>query len=141
MWCASPNRAQPGLDAKPLDVAIGRLFAAYCPGASAMVVDGDDTQNKTFSFTVHHAYTKLVNKRHKRNPLVGTLENGYVRNVPLPRIPRIQSTNQVASVLMCREPAISCYSRIAWIPTYSERLCLPEGFGTIPIIPFSPLVG
>ena len=31
---------------------------------------------------------------------VGTLENGYVRNIPLPRIPRIQSTNQVASVLI-----------------------------------------
>jgi hypothetical protein len=28
--------------------------------------------------------------------IVGTLENGYVRNVPLPRIPRIQSTSQVA---------------------------------------------
>jgi hypothetical protein len=27
---------------------------------------------------------------------VGTLENGYVRNVPLPRFPRIQSTSQVA---------------------------------------------
>ena len=75
------------------------------------------------------------------NPSVGTLENGYVRNVPLPRIPRIQSTNQVASVLICREPAVSCYSRIAWIPTYSELMCSPEGFGTIQIVPFFPLVG
>jgi hypothetical protein len=81
---------------------------------------------------------------------VGTLENGYVRNVPLPRIPRIQSTSQVAipeveantfSVLTCRESAVTCYSRIAWIPTYSKLSCSPEGFGTIPIVPFFPLVG
>jgi hypothetical protein len=44
---------------------------------------------------------------------VGTLENGYVCNVPLPRIPQIQSTNQVALV---------------------------AGFGTIPIVPFSLLL-
>ena len=72
---------------------------------------------------------------------VGTLENGYVRNVPLPRIPQIQSTNQIASVLACIEPAVSCYARIAWIPTYSKLMCSPEGFGTIPIVPFFPLVG
>ena len=69
---------------------------------------------------------------------VGTLEDGYVRNVPLPRIPRIQSTTQVASALTCREQACSCYARIAWIPTYSELMCSPEGFGTIPIAPFFP---
>ncbi len=72
---------------------------------------------------------------------VGTLENGYVRNVPLPRIPQIQSTNQIASASVCIEPPISCYARIAWIPTYSELMCSPEGFGMIPIVPFFPLVG
>ncbi len=118
-------------------------------------------------------------------PTVGTLENGYVRNVPLPRIPRIQSTSQVAdatnwymrvdtyefvcnqsiiqicfydlvsprvsshpppnktgtSALTSRESHITCYSRITWIPTWRELSCSPEGFGTIPIVPFSPLVG
>ena len=34
---------------------------------------------------------------------VGTLESGYVRNLTLPRIPRIQSTSQVASDLTSRE--------------------------------------
>jgi hypothetical protein len=72
---------------------------------------------------------------------VGTLENGYVRNLPLPRIPRIQSTSQVASALTSRESHVTCYLRIAWIPTWSELSCSPEGFGTIPIVPFSPLVG
>ncbi len=39
------------------------------------------------------------------------------------------------------EPAVSSHSRIAWIPTYSKLMCLPEGFSTIPIVPFPPLVG
>ena len=69
---------------------------------------------------------------------VGTLENGYLRNVPLPRI---QSTNQVASVLICREQDVTCYSRIEWIPPYRELGCSPEGFDTIPTVPFPPLVG
>jgi hypothetical protein len=72
---------------------------------------------------------------------VGTLENGYVRNVPLPRIPQIQSTNQIASVLICRNHTNTWHSRIPWIPTYSELRCSPEGFGTIPVVPFFPLVG
>ncbi len=72
---------------------------------------------------------------------VGTIENGYVRNVPLPRIPRIQSTSQVASALTSRESHVTCYSRIGWIPTWSELICSPDGFGTILIVPFFPLVG
>ncbi len=72
---------------------------------------------------------------------VGTLENGCIRNVPLPRIPRIQSTSQVASALTSRESLVTCYLRIAWIPTWSELSFLPEGFGTTPIVPFFPLVG
>ena len=71
---------------------------------------------------------------------VGTPENGYVRNVLLPRIPQMQSTSQVASVLTCRELAVTCYTRIAWIPTWSELSCLPEGFGTVPIVPFPLLL-
>ncbi len=75
------------------------------------------------------------------NGCVGTLENGYVRNVPLPRIPQIQSTSQVASALTSRESHVTCYSWITWIPTWSELSCSPEGFDTIPIVHFSPLVG
>jgi hypothetical protein len=67
---------------------------------------------------------------------VGTLENGYVRKVPLPRIPRIQSTSQVASALTSRESHVTCNSQIAWIPTWSKLSCSLEGFGTIPIVPF-----
>ena len=61
----SPDRAQPGLHTEPLDVASGWLFAPYCPGKSAMVIDGGNTANtttKTFSITVHRTYAKLVKK-------------------------------------------------------------------------------
>ena len=71
----STDRARPGLQAEPLDVAIGQLLAPYCPGASAMVIDGSDTTNthkNTFSFTVHHAYAKLVKKDTK-----GTLYSSH----------------------------------------------------------------
>jgi hypothetical protein len=73
--------------------------------------------------------------------IVGTLENGYVRNVPLSRIPQIQSTSQVATALTSRESHVTCYSWITLIPTWSELSCSPEVFGTIPIVPFFPLVG
>ena len=74
---------------------------------------------------------------------VGTLESGYVRNVPLPRIPRIQSTSQVASALTSIESNATCYLRIAWIPTWRDISCSPEGFGTItiPMGPVFPCVG
>jgi hypothetical protein len=128
-------------------------------------------------------------KRHRPHPRklssVGTLENGYVLNVPLPRIPRRQSTSRVAdttnwymrvdtykfvcnesiiririydlvsprvsshpspnktgaSASTSRESHVTCYSWITWIPTWSELSLSPEGLGTIPIVPFSPLVG
>ena len=65
MWRTSADRARPGLHVEPLDVAIGKLFAPYCPGESTMVIDGGDTTNtttKTISVTVHRAYAKLVKK-------------------------------------------------------------------------------
>ena len=70
---ALPDRARPGLQAEPLNVAIGGLLTPYRPGASAMVIDGSDTTNthtQTFSFTVHHVYAKLIEKIHKRDPLI-----------------------------------------------------------------------
>ena len=68
-----PDGPQPGLHVEPLDVAIRRLLALYRPGASAMVINGSNTTNtqkQKFSFTVHYAYTQLVKKRRKRDPLL-----------------------------------------------------------------------
>ena len=44
------DRAQPGLQAEPLNVAVGKLFAPHCPGTSAMVIDGGDTTNTIKKF-------------------------------------------------------------------------------------------
>ena len=64
-----PDRAQPGLHMEPLDVAIGQLFAPYCPGASAMFINGSDTTNthtKLLALRCITAYAKLVKKDTKR---------------------------------------------------------------------------
>ena len=71
---------------------------------------------------------------------VGTLESGYVHSILLPRIPQIQSTSKVESALTSQESRDTCYLQIAWIPTWSDLNCFPEGFGMIPIGPFFPLV-
>ncbi len=73
-------------------------------------------------------------------PAVGTLENGYVRNVPLPRIPQIQSTNQVASVLIYKtykylllENSMDSYIQ--------QATMLARGFWYDTNCPFLPLAG
>ena len=57
----SPDRAQPGLHAEPLNIAIGQLFAPYCPGTSAMVIDSGNTENtirkKTFRLQLGYFFT------------------------------------------------------------------------------------
>ncbi len=55
---------------------------------------------------------------------VGTLKNGYVRKVPLPRAPRIQHAN---SVLM-PEHDICYYAQVPHIPTWSDLTNPPAPF-------------
>ena len=65
-----PDIAQPGLHAEPLDVVIGRLLTPYCPGASAMVIDGSNTTSthtKLLALWYITAYAKLVKKDTKGN--------------------------------------------------------------------------
>ena len=74
----SPDRAQPGLHAEPLDVTIGQFLAPYRPSASAMVIDGSNTTNthtKTFSFTVHHNVRKASAKKTQKGPSTRVTEN------------------------------------------------------------------
>ena len=40
-----PIEHNQGFTRKPLNVSIGQLFAHYCPGTSAMVIDGGNTTN------------------------------------------------------------------------------------------------
>ena len=74
---ASPNRAQPGLHAEPLEVAIRQLLVLYCPDASAMVINGSNTTSthkKLVALRYITAYAKLVKKDMK-----GTLCSSHWR--------------------------------------------------------------
>ena len=74
--------------------------------------------------------------------IVGTLEDGYIRKVPLPRVPRIQSASLVASAMIHKNPAHTGYLPIARIPVWSNPLGLLTGLGSCIercILPFSPV--
>jgi hypothetical protein len=91
---------------------------------------------------------------------VGTLKDGYIRRVPLPRVPRIQSTSPVACATIHRNhhaytdapmrtsthPTTNHthtgYSPIVRIPTQSEMIESLSGLGRCIeryIPPFSPV--
>ncbi len=73
---------------------------------------------------------------------VGTLKDGYIRRVPLPRVPRVQSTSPVACAMIHRNTAHTGYLPIAWIPTWSNLLGSLSGLGRCIkryIPPFSPV--
>jgi hypothetical protein len=59
---------------------------------------------------------------------VGTLKDGYVHNIPLPRAPRIQSANHVTSneqVVMDSQD--TCYLQVPRVPTWSNLTRLLTG--------------
>ncbi len=66
---------------------------------------------------------------------VGTLKDGYIRKVPLPRVPRIQSASH-----MCYTHD-TCYSeQVTRIPTWSDLVRSLAGLGRSTLQPFSLLV-
>ncbi len=71
---------------------------------------------------------------------VGTLEGGYVCNVPLTRIPQRQSTSPVACAATLIESTDTYYSKAPRILTWSELTSSLKGLGKTTILPFS-LVG
>jgi hypothetical protein len=73
---------------------------------------------------------------------VGTLKDGYIRRVPLPRVPRIQSTSHVACTTIHRNPIHTGYLPIARIPMWSDMIESLSGLGRCIkryIPPFSPV--
>jgi hypothetical protein len=60
---------------------------------------------------------------------IGTLEGGYVRNIPLPREPRVQSASPMTG---------TCYSQVPRVPTWSDPTRSLAGLGRS-ILPFSPV--
>jgi hypothetical protein len=80
---------------------------------------------------------------------VGTLKDGYIRRVPLPRVPQIQSAKQIAastSPVVCatihRNPTHTGYLPIERIPMWSDLIESLSGLGRCIeryIPPFSPV--
>jgi hypothetical protein len=65
---------------------------------------------------------------------VGTLERVYVHSVPLPRVPRIQST----SLTTGRELPNTCYSQVPHVPTWGNITRSLAGLGR-KYLPFLPV--
>jgi len=72
---------------------------------------------------------------------VGTLKDGYIRNVPLPRVPRIQSTSEhVASAATATQNSHdTCYLQVPRVPTWSDLVRSLSGLGRRSLRPFSPV--
>jgi len=64
--------------------------------------------------------------------IVGTLKDGYIRKVPLPRVPRIQSASHIQHM------HDTCYSaQVPHIPTWSDLTRSLAGLGQNVLQPFS----
>ena len=72
---------------------------------------------------------------------VGTLKDGYIRKVPLPRVPRVQSTSEhVASAATAtRNSHDTCYLQVPRVPTWSDLVRSLSGLGRRSLRPFSPV--
>ena len=72
---------------------------------------------------------------------VGTLKDGYIRKVPLPRIPRIQSPSAlVANVATATSNSHdTCYLQVPRVPTWSDIWRSLSGLGQILLRPFLPV--
>ena len=73
--------------------------------------------------------------------IVGTLKDGYIRNVPLPRVPQIQSISEyVASAATpTRNSHDTCYLQVPRVPTWSDLVRSLSGLGRRSLRPFSPV--
>ncbi len=85
---------------------------------------------------------------------VETLKDGYIRNVPLPRVPQIQSPSLTTlkpsrCIMLGHEPsrctmvgnasAITYYSQVPEVPTWSNLTRSLSGFGRRTPLPFFPV--
>jgi hypothetical protein len=75
---------------------------------------------------------------------VGTLKDRYIRNVPLPRDPRIQSASLATLepsryIMVGHTPTNTYYSQVPQVPTWSNLTGSLPGFGRITLLPFFPV--
>ncbi len=76
------------------------------------------------------------------NRCVGTLKNGYVRNIPLPRVlqPQVQSASLVTSSTsqVTADPHDTCYSQVPCVPMWGNLARFLAGLGRSNLT-FSPV--
>ena len=53
---------------------------------------------------------------------VGTPKDGYLRKVPLPRVPLRQSTEHVTASAVTRVPRGTCYLQVPRVPTWGDLI-------------------
>jgi hypothetical protein len=73
---------------------------------------------------------------------VGTLKDGYICKIPLPRVPHVQSRSPVACAVTIMNPTHTGYLPVSRIPTRSDLLGSLTGLGRCIeryIRPFSPV--
>jgi hypothetical protein len=85
---------------------------------------------------------------------VGTLKDGYIRNVPLPRVPRLQSASLVTHgpsrckmavhtpsrcTMAGNASAITYYSHVPRVPSWRDLTRSLLGFGRRTPLPFFPV--
>ncbi len=74
--------------------------------------------------------------------LVGALKDGYICKIPLPRVPRVQSTSDhvaSAAAVTC-DSADTSYLQVPCVPTWRDLTRKIAGFGRRTIVSF-PLYG
>jgi hypothetical protein len=75
---------------------------------------------------------------------VGTLKDRYIRNVPLPRVPRIQSASLATlepsrCIMAGNASAITYYSQVPRVSTWSNLTRSLSGFGRRTLLPCFPV--
>jgi hypothetical protein len=75
---------------------------------------------------------------------VGTLKDGYIHNVPLRRVPRIQSASLATlepsrCTMVGNASASTYYLQVPRVPTWSDLTRSLSGFGRRTLLPFFPV--
>ena len=71
---------------------------------------------------------------------VGTLDDGYLHKVPLPRALRIHSPGHVTSAaVMERDKNDNCYLQVPRIPTWSDLVRSHAGFAGSTMLQLAPV--
>jgi hypothetical protein len=72
--------------------------------------------------------------------IVGTLDNGYLHKILLPRAPQIQSPGHLTcATVTARNKRDTCYLQVPHIPTWSDLVRSHAGFARNTMLLFTPV--